>query len=70
MGWVGLEPTTNALKGHCSTIELPTRLEEMRTISFLPRDATPNHKKCPSLDCSGCRCFAAGVRVGRLDEYD
>ena len=25
LGWVGLEPTTNALKGHCSTIELPTR---------------------------------------------
>ncbi len=25
MGWVGLEPTTNALKGRCSTIELPTR---------------------------------------------
>ena len=24
VGWVGLEPTTNALKGHCSTIELPT----------------------------------------------
>lgn len=27
MGWVGLEPTTNALKGRCSTIELPTRRE-------------------------------------------
>jgi hypothetical protein len=26
MGWVGLEPTTNALKGRCSTIELPTRV--------------------------------------------
>ncbi len=25
VGWVGLEPTTNALKGRCSTIELPTR---------------------------------------------
>lgn len=25
MGGVGLEPTTNALKGRCSTIELPTR---------------------------------------------
>jgi hypothetical protein len=24
---VGLEPTTNALKGRCSTIELPTRSE-------------------------------------------
>jgi hypothetical protein len=28
LGWVGLEPTTNALKGRCSTIELPTRLEK------------------------------------------
>jgi hypothetical protein len=27
LGWVGLEPTTNALKGRCSTIELPTRRE-------------------------------------------
>jgi hypothetical protein len=27
VGWVGLEPTTNALKGRCSTIELPTRQE-------------------------------------------
>ena len=25
MGWLGLEPRTNALKGRCSTIELPTR---------------------------------------------
>ncbi len=27
LGWVGLEPTTNALKGRCSTIELPTHGE-------------------------------------------
>ena len=25
VGWAGLEPATNALKGRCSTIELPTR---------------------------------------------
>ena len=25
LGWAGLEPATNALKGRCSTIELPTR---------------------------------------------
>src|SRR3954465_7015031 len=25
MGWARLELATNALKGHCSTIELPTR---------------------------------------------
>ena len=24
VGWLGLEPRTNALKGRCSTIELPT----------------------------------------------
>ena len=24
LGWAGLEPATNALKGRCSTIELPT----------------------------------------------
>ena len=28
MGWAGLEPATNALKGRCSTIELPTRLRQ------------------------------------------
>jgi hypothetical protein len=27
VGWVGLEPTTNALKGRCSTIELPTHVQ-------------------------------------------
>jgi hypothetical protein len=27
LGWVGLEPTTNALKGRCSTVELPTHQE-------------------------------------------
>jgi hypothetical protein len=27
VGWLGLEPRTNALKGRCSTIELPTRSE-------------------------------------------
>ena len=26
VGWVGIEPTTTALKGRCSTAELPTRL--------------------------------------------
>jgi hypothetical protein len=25
LGWAGLEPAANALKGRCSTIELPTR---------------------------------------------
>lgn len=25
VGWEGFEPTTNGLKGHCSTVELPTQ---------------------------------------------
>ena len=28
VGWEGLEPSTNALKGRCSTIELPILLPE------------------------------------------
>ncbi len=39
MGWLGLEPRTNALKGRCSTIELPTRpmpVRESQVVS-LPR---------------------------------
>ena len=35
MGWLGLEPRTNTLKGYCSTIELPTRRllkEEQKTM--------------------------------------
>jgi hypothetical protein len=35
MGWVGLEPTTNALKGRCSTVELPTRVRK-RAGKLLP----------------------------------
>src|ERR1700739_3063841 len=34
MGWVGLEPTTNALKGRCSTIELPTLGKRSGTVSL------------------------------------
>jgi hypothetical protein len=37
VGWVGLEPTTNALKGRCSTVELPTRHgHPMRTAAHPP----------------------------------
>ena len=41
VGWVGLEPTTNALKGRCSTIELPTPrrvsvVDQFRTRCKLP----------------------------------
>jgi hypothetical protein len=35
VGWVGLEPTTNALKGRCSTVELPTRVGK-RAVKLLP----------------------------------
>lgn len=34
VGWEGLEPSTNALKGRCSTIELPTREEGNLYILF------------------------------------
>ena len=34
VGWVGLEPTTNALKGRCSTIELPTPGKRSGTVSL------------------------------------
>ncbi len=30
MGRVGFEPTTNALKGHCSSTELPTQTKGTR----------------------------------------
>ena len=39
MGWVGLEPTTNALKGRCSTIELPTPSgERFNPVRKMPQD--------------------------------
>src|SRR5437764_1567723 len=38
LGWAGLEPATNALKGRCSTIELPTRAGKNRSN---PVRATP-----------------------------
>jgi len=40
VGWVGLEPTTNALKGRCSTIELPTR----RNLTPMLRMKTPSRR--------------------------
>ena len=42
VGRVGLEPTTNALKGRCSTIELPTR----RELPFL--DQFTGRRKLPA----------------------
>jgi hypothetical protein len=46
MGWVGLEPTTNALKGRCSTIELPTRVRK-RAVKVFPNPlaATENPRE-------------------------
>ena len=44
MGRVGFEPTTNALKGHCSSTELPTQTDydfnDFRCI--LPYSSTQN----------------------------
>lgn len=41
VGRVGLEPTTNALKGRCSTIELPTRLPAISTQLIARSEPTP-----------------------------
>ena len=35
MGRVGFEPTTNALKGHCSSAELPTQIVYCSTTSSI-----------------------------------
>ncbi len=43
VGWEGLEPSTNALKGRCSTIELPTRREGWN-LDTLPQDAISKSK--------------------------
>jgi hypothetical protein len=39
VGWVGFEPTTNGLKGRCSTTELPTHLKIKQ--STIARDLNP-----------------------------
>ncbi len=41
VGWVGVEPTANGLKGHCSTTELPTRRHRRAAVtsSRLRRDS-------------------------------
>ncbi len=39
MGRLGLEPRTNAFKGRCSTIELPTRKVELRRVPASGHDA-------------------------------
>jgi hypothetical protein len=43
VGWPGLEPGTNSLKGYCSTIELPTLGRERRKLieHFSRRKAFP-----------------------------
>jgi hypothetical protein len=41
VGWLGLEPRTNALKGRCSTIELPTLGKRTETVSLKSLVASP-----------------------------
>ena len=45
VGRVGLEPTANGLKGRCSTIELPTRVDARKgvepSIALLQRAVLP-----------------------------
>ena len=42
LGWAGLEPAANALKGRCSTIELPT--PGNFSLSSLPSESQPTRK--------------------------
>ncbi len=37
VGWEGLEPSTNALKGRCSTIELPTHRPRRNVLACFAR---------------------------------
>jgi hypothetical protein len=51
MGWVGLEPTTNALKGRCSTIELPTlKLQNSFPRFTQPRTNPENFRGCSTIE--------------------
>ena len=43
MGRVGFEPTTNALKGHCSTAELPTQTKERGYVLPVMETSYPEH---------------------------
>src|SRR5581483_11794060 len=52
MGWAGLEPATNALKGRCSTIELPTRKEAKGGLTNAAR-------KTMQADCCARKIFVA-----------
>jgi hypothetical protein len=36
VGWPGLEPGTNCLKGNCSTIELPTQVNDFKRFMAMP----------------------------------
>ena len=58
LGWVGLEPTTNALKGRCSTIELPTQIRK-QFYAALPRLATNPER------FRGCSTIELPTRSGR-----
>ena len=43
MGRVGFEPTTNALKGHCSSTELPTQTKERGYVLPVMETSYPEH---------------------------
>jgi hypothetical protein len=57
MGWVGLEPTTNALKGRCSTIELPTHVGK-RAVKLLPNHVAATE----NLECNNGMIASAEIR--------
>ena len=51
VGWVGIEPTTNALKGRCSTFELPSHVARGQRIELcqqLLESRSPALEHCPA----------------------
>lgn len=51
VGWLGLEPRTNGLKGRCSTIELPThRLHQRRRAWNLVEGDSTVQVQFPGID--------------------
>src|SRR5947209_3083730 len=59
LGWVGLEPTTNALKGRCSTIELPTLMGGTVVIQIARSRKT-------RLPIPGGKAFGFGASAGKV----
>jgi hypothetical protein len=61
LGWVGLEPTANALKGRCSTIELPT-------LKFLSSPTVRSQTTNPE-SFRGCSTMELPTRQKGMEKY-